>query len=166
MNFELVRVAFPLAEAAVHGISRERLWATPQPDGTYLLDNRPFHVYGVSLGDSVYVTHEGDELIFSSVARRGGHSTYRIKLPRGKTHGYFLELWPKLDQLGCTYEGADDDRRLYAIDIPPAVSVHAIYQVLTGLENAGVLEFEEGYYHDKSKGCRSSPLRAVCQLPV
>jgi hypothetical protein len=62
-----------------------------------------------------------------------------------------LEFWPKLEKLGCTYEGSDDERRLYAIDIDPSGSVHAVYEVMSALENAGVLVFEEGHYHDKSK---------------
>jgi hypothetical protein len=151
MDSDLVRIVFPLEPGSPHGITRERLWAKPLPEGTYLLDNSPFHAYGVSYGDIVRATLENDELVFREVVKRGGHSTYRIKLPRGKTHAYFLEFWPRLETLGCSYEGADDNRRLYAIDTAPSMSVHAVYKLLTELETAGVIEFEEGHYYDKSK---------------
>jgi hypothetical protein len=116
------------------------------PDGTFLLDNSPFHVYGVSYRDSVHAELEEEELVFSGVAQRGGHSTYRLKLPGGATHGYFLEFWPQLEKLSCTYEGTSDHRRLYSIDVPPGASVQGVYDILTRLETAGIIEFEEGHY--------------------
>lgn len=146
----MVKVAFPLDAEHSSGFERERLWATPQPDGTYRIENSPFHAYGVSYCDSVYADLESGDLVFAKVARRGGHSTYRVRLPRHKEHGYFLEIWSQLAQLGCTYEGTDDERRLYSIDLPPTVDVQKVYDVLTGLEGAGIIEFEEGHYCEPS----------------
>jgi hypothetical protein len=109
-----------------------------------------FYAEGGVQGDRVHaLLDEEDQLVFSSVAQRGGHSTYRLKLPRGASHGYFLEFWPRLGNLGCTYEGADASRRLYSIDIPPDVSVQEVYDTLTQLETAGIIEFEEGHYGGK-----------------
>lgn len=142
----LVKIAFPLNAEESDGITRERLWAKPMPDGTFVLDNSPFHVYGISYRDIVHAELEEEGLVFSGVAQRGGHSTYRLKLPSGASHGYFLEFWPQLEKLSCTYEGTSDHRRLYSIDVPPGASVQGVYDILTRLEAAGVIEFEEGHY--------------------
>lgn len=125
----------------------ERLWAKPLSDGTFILDNSPFHAYGVSWQDVVYAElDQTGELVYTAVARRGGHSTYRIRLPKGTSHAYFLEIWPRLEAQGCTYEGTGDAPRLYAIDMPPGSSVSDVYQILADLEKAQILEFEEGHY--------------------
>ena len=60
-----------------------------------------------------------------------------MKLPKGKDQGYFLEFWPQLAQLGCTYERTGDERQIYSLDLPPSVSVHAVYDILTRLEEGG-----------------------------
>jgi hypothetical protein len=113
----------------------------------YVLENSPFYFFGVSLGDIVTVVERDRRLIFESVTERGRHSTYRIKLPLGADHEYFLEYWPPLDKLGCTYEGSSaNQRRLYAIDLSPSVNVANVYEILEENEKAGVWEFEEGHY--------------------
>jgi hypothetical protein len=147
----MARIVFVLDEQQPGGIQRERLWATPQPDGSYLLENSPFHAFGVSYRDAIYANVENGDLVFARIARRGGHSTYRVKLPKGKDQGYFLEFWPQLAQLGCTYERTGDQRQIYSLDLPPAVSVHAVYDVLTRLEEAGVVEFEEAHYFEPAR---------------
>lgn len=147
----MVRVAFPLHVQQSSGVETERLWATPHPDGSYVLENSPFHAYGVSYQDAIYVNVEDGDLIFAMVARRGGHSTYRVKLPKGKDQGYFLEFWPQLAQLGCTYERTGDERQIYSLDLPPSVSVHAAHDILTRLEEAGVAEFEEAHYCEPAR---------------
>jgi hypothetical protein len=144
----MVKVAFPLDVKQSGGIERERLWATPQPDGTYVIENSPFHAYGVSYQDAVYADLNDGELTFANIARRGGHSTYRLKLPSGKGLAYFLEFWPQLGSLGCTYEHTGGDRQIYAVDLPPSVSVHDVYDVLTHIEETGIAEFEEAHYCD------------------
>ena len=142
----MVKVAFPLDAEHSGGIERERLWATPQADGTYRIENSPFHAYEISYCDCVYANLQSGDLVFAKIARRGGHSTYRLRLPRHKEHGYFLEIWPQLASLGCTYESTADERRIYSIDLPPSVDVRKVYDVLTGLEQVGIVEFEEGHY--------------------
>jgi len=60
-NPDLVKIAFRLNAEESDGITRERLRAKPMPDGTFLLDNSPFHVYGVSYRDSVHAELEEEE---------------------------------------------------------------------------------------------------------
>lgn len=141
---ELVRIAFSL-DSDIEGIETERLWAKPLANGTFLLDNSPFHAYGVSYMDVVNADSTSDGFAFAGVASRGGHSTYRIRLPPAKSHGYFLEFWSRLGELGCTYEGTSDDARLYSIDVPPSTSVQSVFGILSDWEEAGICDFEEGH---------------------
>jgi hypothetical protein len=110
-----MKIAFRLPDGSV-----ENMHAQPPSDGTFRLDNVPFHVRGISYDDIFTVVPNDGRLFFSSVARRGGHSTYRVRLPAGKPHSHFLDRWAPLEALGCTYEGSSlGGRRLYAIDVPP-----------------------------------------------
>ncbi|MGR4862960.1 DUF4265 domain-containing protein [Caulobacter sp. LARHSG274] len=144
---KLVKIAFHLSgDDARNGFEIERLWATPLEDDLYVLDNSPFQVYGVSFGDKVLARSQNGDLTFISVAERGGHSTYRVMLPTGKGHDYFLKYWPKLEACGCSYEGATGDQQLYSLDVPSLDAVQGVYDVLQENENAGVWEFEEAHY--------------------
>jgi hypothetical protein len=140
-------VSFPLSVGMGGGF--ENLHAVFDRGNNYVLDNSPFYVFGVSVGDSVEVVRDGNRLIFSRVVARGGHSTYRVKLPPQKPHDHFLRLWARLELFGCSFEGSSSrDRRLYAIDVPPAVDVAAIYSILSEHEDAGDWEFEEAHLCD------------------
>lgn len=129
----------------------ERMHAITHADGSYILDNSPFYAFGISLGDRFTATKKDGELLFAEVVARGGHSTYRIKLPVGCGHPYFLEHWAQLEELGCTFEGSSaNPERLYAIDMPPGVDVLKAYQILEEKEQQGIWTFEEGHYFDPS----------------
>lgn len=125
----------------------ENMHATALPDGSFRLENIPFHVYGISFGDEFRAKVADDRLFFDEITRRGGHSTYRLKLPAEVTHEQFLKLWQPFAKKGCSFEGSSAEQwPLYAIDIPPGVDVQAIYQQFTEGENQGLWEFEEGHY--------------------
>ena len=98
-----------------------------------------------------------NELIFLRIVSRGGHSTYRIRLPIGSDHNFFLEQWLALEKLGCTYEGSSaSTKRLYALDIPPNANVAAVYLVLEKGEQEGIWEFEEAHYCEPSQVVRTT----------
>lgn len=142
----LVKVVFYLDDEIDNHATAETLWAIALSDGTYQIDNSPFSIYGVSYMDRIFAHWEEKRLVYSGIAKRGGHSTYRVKLNKGDGHEVFLQHWPTFETLGCSYEGADRERRLYSIDIPKGTSVHTAYNLLSGLETAGVWEFEEAHY--------------------
>lgn len=127
----------------------ERMYAIDIGEGRYVLDNSPFHVYGISCGDVFSAVFRDGDLVFASVIARGGHSTYRVRLPEGKDHCHFLAYWDELQRLGCTFEGSGlGEKRLYALDIPPSVDVAKVYRYLEEMENEGVWQFEEAHYFD------------------
>lgn len=144
---ELVKtmVSFPVGEGDASLV--ERMHAIKQGDGLYLLDNSPFYAFDISFGDVFLATLNEEELIFSKIFSRGGHSTYRIKLPVGHEHSRFLDSWNELEKLGCTYEGSSSNpERLYSIDIPPGVDVSKVYRIFEAKEHEGIWQFEEAHY--------------------
>lgn len=144
-RFCLVKVGFDVSHQPNAEIAIERLWAIPLKSGIFKIDNSPFTAYGVSLGDEVFAKKIGGELMFSGISERSGHSTYRIKLPHGKDHDYFLKYWEPLERLGCTYEGASGYRRLYSIDLPNPDYIKDTFHILQEREKEGVWEFEEAH---------------------
>jgi hypothetical protein len=133
----------------VDGLSTfENMHATCHSENSYVIENSPFYAYGMSLGDIVAADRIDGRLLFTKVLERGGHSTYRIKLPRGMNHELFLENWAQLEGLGCSYEGSTaGERLLYSIDMPLGVDVHAAYMILQQNEDHEIWEFEEVYFY-------------------
>jgi len=137
------KVEFQLDDGSV-----ETMHAFRRPDGSFVLDNSPFHAYGISCGDTFSAVLSGeDRLKFVAVVERGGHSTYRVRLQAGAGHDVFHQQWGALDTLGCSYEGSGlGERRLYSIDVPSTTCVQAVYAVLEHGEATGVWQFEEAHY--------------------
>lgn len=145
-NEEIRKVFFKIPEGNQNELEGEWLWCRHITNDECVVDNSPFIIYGISVGDTISYTREGDDFVFSSIVKAGGHSTYRVILPEGKGHDYFLQYWDDLENLGCTYEGAEGVRKLYSIDIPNISNVGAAYSVLQKFEDLGVWEFEEAHY--------------------
>jgi hypothetical protein len=140
-----MRIKFALATEQSSRYSAERLWAKPLGSGQFLIKNSPFFVFGISLGDVVTAKKKGAAFHFQEVARRGGHSTYRVFLNKGLTirTQSFKERWKSLSELGCKFENANG--RWFAVDVPPAADIHRTYRLLEAGEEAGVWTFEEGH---------------------
>jgi len=91
----------------------------------------------------------GGHLTFSEIVSRGGHSTYRVKLPVDASHGDFLARWNGLERMGCAYEGYSASKsRLYSIDAPAGVDVFEVYRLLDEGEQESAWLFEEGHCFD------------------
>jgi hypothetical protein len=129
--------------------SYENLHASFVEGDSYKLRNSPFYAYGVSFNDIVSVRECSGRLLFNSVTKRGGHSTYRVKIPPDRNEEYFLRHWNFLASLGCSYESSSaNPKMIFSIDIPPAADVSSVYEFLDNMENEKVWEFEEVYYYD------------------
>jgi hypothetical protein len=147
-----IRVAFPVSEPSLGLV--EYLF-TAKVAGGYRLDNSPFYAYGVSQGDVVEADHIDGLLTFRRVNERGGHSTYRVKLAKNRSHSDFMMHWSELEKLGCSFEGSSaSERRLYAIDVTPNADVDRVVAILEELESFGFWEYEEAHYFD----CSEQPL--------
>jgi hypothetical protein len=141
----LVKVRFPVNSRDWKGLKSESVWAAPVGRDTYSIRNSPFYVYGVSAGDVVHARTKKGVLAFDKVAKRGGHSTYRILLHPHTTIGNtrFRKYWQPLQELGCTYELAKTT--WLAVDVPPEADIYNVYSLLEMGEAEDVWEFEEAH---------------------
>jgi hypothetical protein len=141
-----VKIRFKLDPENQQGHEVENLWAEPLADGTFRILNSPFFAFGVSFQDIVKAATDDNVLQFIGIARRGGHSTYRIFLQDEHTihDPIFQQYWKPISASGATLENAND--QFAAVDIPPGSDVAAIYRLLQEGENANVWAFEEGYF--------------------
>lgn len=136
-----VKIRFPVPDS--DAVDAEWMWAKRVGDALFELENAPFHVYGISEGD-VFVAEVVDSVLqFKALQEKRGNRTIRVRFPRGCTHADFEQVWDPLAALGCTFEGSQLDRPLYAISVPPSASVEAVVAYLSALEDAGTLEYEE-----------------------
>jgi hypothetical protein len=138
---DLVRVLFRLEPDSWHGSVTERLWAESVGHGRYRLRNTPFFAFGISNGDVVFGKEDDGQIVFSGISIRGGHSSYRIKLPSTIDRNEFLRFWGPIEALGCTYEEGD----VVAVDVPPSADIYAVYRLLEDGASAGIWDFEEGH---------------------
>ena len=139
------KVLIPLKEGEWGDLKTEALWAELVRPGIYRLANVPFFVYGLSAEDLVSAEPIGDNASFIDIFQRGGHSTYRLLLTKGLayTSPEFLTFWKQLESLGCTFESAG--KTWIAVDVPPMVTMDAVYRILDAASNAGVWTTDEGY---------------------
>jgi len=115
----------------------ESVWANPQADGTYQIDNIPFFARGVAVGDAVTAKMVDDELFFEALARPSGNSLIRA-IVRDETE--VSKLCSELQALGCDVEVHG---RMVAVDVPAAVSYAPICQLLEAGLSTERLGFEE-----------------------
>src|SRR5215471_12738412 len=97
INFRLVK-----DEDGYPPFDWEGVWAEPETDGTWRLDNIPFFAYDVSNRDVVAAHERNGELVFDRVLDRGGHSTLRIIFEDLDT---VADVRADLKQMGCSTEG-------------------------------------------------------------
>jgi hypothetical protein len=117
----------------------ETMWTVKRDDG-YELDNIPFYVKALALGDVVSASTEADGgLRYSSLVRATGHSTIRLWFANEND---VPPVRDELKRIGCASE-LSDLPRLVAVDVPPAVSYATVKAYLDQGEREGKFEYQE-----------------------
>ena len=116
----------------------EHLWAIQQ-GSWYEIDNIPFFVKGVSVGDVVSVHQKNGELVFDEIIKFGGHSTIRVVMFNAAS-GYSLRC--KLENLGCATEGSHLPN-LFSVDVPPEVNYSEVIDLLIEATEKEDIDYEE-----------------------
>ena len=98
-----VKIYFDLApdENGYPPAKSEFLWSIPTQRGTYLIDNIPFFVRDISLGDEISAKKEGGQLHFAKLLKKSRNSTLRVLL---KKPGRTGALRKQLAAFGCGSE--------------------------------------------------------------
>jgi hypothetical protein len=143
---ERVKISFGLKPDEQQAYSTESVWAERVGPDEFRILNSPFFVFGVSAEDIVKVKRDNGGYKFDQVARKGGHSTYRVFLQGGRSLDGedFRSRWTPIQALGATFENASD--RLLSVDVAPGVDIVKVYDLLKQGEADGVWAFEEGNY--------------------
>jgi len=138
----LVKVFFELQqdEEGYPPVTCESMWATPVGDGLYRLGNIPFFARGVAYEDVVSAVRRDDGTLgFVEVVRPSRHSTLRVILYEASEAP---ALRHELEALGCETE-LSHTPHLFAIDVPPAVSLDAVRRLLEAGTASERWEYEE-----------------------
>jgi hypothetical protein len=119
--------------------SAETLWAIKVGDGLFKIDNIPFFVTDIAVGDVVSAEQEAGMLRYKEVVRTSGHSTYRVVV---YDHDEIPEVRGTFKQLGCPTEQSHL-RGLIAVDVPASVSRDELKRVLDSGREQGRWDYEE-----------------------
>lgn len=119
----------------------ESIWALKIVDGMFRIDNIPFYVRGLALGDVVRARPTSDgALQFDSIAKTSGHSTLRVVFfETGNREDFCKEL----EALGCQWEGAYEPS-LIAVDVPPSSDLPVVLKILADGCEKELFDYEEG----------------------
>ena len=142
---DLVKMNIPLPPGEWEHLKTETVWAEPIAPGVYRIANTPFFAYGLSAEDKMSAELVEGILTLTRVARRGGHSTYRLLLSEGSSYETpnFLKYWKALENMGCTYESAR--KTWLAVDVPSNVDIDECNSALERGHEDGVWSLDEGY---------------------
>ena len=117
----------------------ESVWAVER-DGGYEIDNIPFYVTSLAVGDVVEARQDEAELLwFTRMIKPSGHTTVQILFAR---EGDVPSFRAQLSQMGCESEGSDVPE-LIAVDIPPTVKYEEAKKLLDAGEREGCFEYQE-----------------------
>ncbi|HYO55628.1 DUF4265 domain-containing protein [Archangium sp.] len=117
----------------------ETMWVIKREDG-YEIDNIPFYVQELALGDIVAARPDASGVLwYSELIRPSGHSTLHLWFSHEKDVESVREA---LRQMGCASE-VSDLPRLVAVDVPPDVPYENVKAFLEQGESARQFEYQE-----------------------
>lgn len=111
----------------------EHMWVKECGDNTYKIENVPFFVSGIALGD----------IIFAKTDRLNYVSEWRLLHPSENSTVWILEhgatdITGRLAQLGCTFERGSPSS-LLAINVPSSIDPETFFGALEDLEAAEII---------------------------
>jgi hypothetical protein len=133
-----VKIRFTYTNSSGEG-ETESMWVVGRNDG-YEIDNIPFYVRELALGDVVAAESDASGLLwYSRLIRPSGHSTIRLLF---SSESDVKIVRDGLRRMGCESE-VSDRPYLVAVDVPPSVPYEKVKDFLDRGEKAGQFEYEE-----------------------
>lgn len=127
-------------------VASERVWAFDLGGDQYRIDNAPWFVRDLAVGDVVraHAPDADSDPVFADLVQRSDHITIRLVCFRdGPTEGDLTRALEPFTTLGVYGEGASQYAML-ALDIEPTAPLPAVVSTLRrGVENRS-WEYEEG----------------------
>jgi hypothetical protein len=142
------RVIFPLEvdEEGWPPVGSERVWAYALGEDRYRVDNAPWFVRDLAIGDVVEAIAPDPEShpVFTRILEKSDHLTIRLVCFRaGPLAGDLQAILDVFVPLGAYGEGASQ-YAMVALDIPAGVPLHPIYDRLKQGRTDGWWDWEEG----------------------
>ncbi|MEU6414250.1 DUF4265 domain-containing protein [Microbispora sp. NPDC046933] len=144
-----VRVVFdlPQDENGWPPAASERMWAVPVAPGRVMLDNIPFFVRGVALGDVVRIETDDEGVVRAAEAVEfSGNCTIRV-VPFTREPAGRQAVLDAFASWGVEGEGAEQFG-LVALNVPPTADLAAVRRLLVQGEADGLWDYEEGCVTD------------------
>jgi len=141
----LIRIRVPLDPApGSSGPTDDWLWAEPLGSGRFRIESCPFFAYGISRNDVIHAAQPKAEEAprLEDVVERCGHRTLRVALDsRIELNDAAVQgLLERLLEMGCTHETLRP--KLIALDVPPAVDVTIVVELLQALADDSTVVWE------------------------
>lgn len=136
-----VKVHFTLSpdEDGYPPTDSEFLWCIPTEHRTYIVDNIPFFVRDISLGDEISARRTGKILQFSRLERKSRNTTIRILIKKPNVLEIIRE---RIESLGGGAEFMED-LSLLAVTMPPESSIVGALTFLDEQAEQGNVGIEE-----------------------
>lgn len=131
-------------------VGSERVWAFHLGEDRYRIDNAPWFVRDLAVGDVVRAAASGagPDPVFSELVERSDHVTIRLVCFReGPLGGDLARALEPFTALGVYGEGAPQ-YAMVALDIEPTAPLPAIASALRHGVEDGSWEYEEGRVSD------------------
>jgi hypothetical protein len=138
----LVKVYFNLVrdEDGYPPVAVESLWAAPDSKSSgYVIDNVPFFVRDVTIGDTVRVREEDGNHWFDGLVSRSQNSLIRVVFFDRTTVD---EISEQLVALGCSTEFLRE-HNIMAVSVPFSTNLADVQAFLQAEVSAGRVDFEE-----------------------
>src|SRR4028119_564720 len=136
MSDEYVRVLFKLEkdEEDHPPVDYERLWAKRLEEGLYEIDNIPFFVSDISVGDVVSTRAGEGEAVFCELVRESGNSTLRVIV---FDEVRVQDVRHRLQELGCSTEL--NVSKMLGVNVPAQVDIRTVRGWLMAPQSPAVL---------------------------
>lgn len=136
-----IKIYFPLEvdEDGWPPVSGESLWATDIGSNHAVIDNIPFFIPLISLGDTIEYEKVDDYYLYKKTVVSSQNSTVRIMFNISNIQNIISQL----EKLGASIESGKDFKNLTALSINSKKSYTDIVDFLSLAEQDNILSFEE-----------------------
>ena len=142
-------------------VSFESLWGIKKGQTSYLVDNTPYYIYGLSKGDLIDAREENNELMATRIVSQGGHSTLRVYAEHQDEKRAIIQ---RLEQSGARCH-VTRGLSLFAVDIPPNADFQAMDAYLESLVNDETVAYEDAcLQHEGPDDARRAQCESLASL--
>ncbi|HVW50488.1 MAG TPA: DUF4265 domain-containing protein [Trinickia sp.] len=144
-------------------VAFESLWGVPMGENSYVIDNVPYYVCGVSKGDTIATDEIDGELTASGVIARGGHSTLRVFAEGEETRKAMVQSLKQLGAQCSVTEGLS----LFAVDIAADIDFQRIDAFLASQSDGEHVAYEDAcLQHAGIDGIRRNECASLATIPL